>query len=132
MAKTARPIALRRSRDTLLLSEADLLHERRDLPIVAGHESIEVPGATELDAGPHLRGEVPEVRALGGVEERALEPGDHVLRSALGDGDAAPERHGQIDAALLERGHVRQRGQPLLPADGEHADLLAGDLRHDL
>src|SRR5437879_8552787 len=80
MAKTARPIALGRSRDTLLLSEADLLHERRDLAIVAGHEPIEVAGATHLDAGSHLGGEVAEVRALGSVEERALEPADH-LRS---------------------------------------------------
>src|SRR5438034_2742244 len=43
--------SLCRSRDTLLLSEADLLHERRDLAIVAGHEPIEVAGATHLDAG---------------------------------------------------------------------------------
>src|SRR3989442_14409775 len=100
MAKIVRPIALRRSRDTLLLSEADLLHERRGLPIVAGHESIEVPGATELDAGPHLRGEVPEVRALGGVEDRAPESGDHVFRRALGDDCPAPELPRQIAAAL--------------------------------
>src|SRR5437867_639219 len=109
MAKTARPIALGRSRDTLLLSEADLLHERRDLAIVAGHEPIEVAGATHLDAGSHLGGEVAEVRALGSVEERALEPADHLVRRALGDGDATPERHAQIDAALLERRHVGQR-----------------------
>src|SRR5262244_615117 len=124
MAKTARPMALRRSRDTLLLSEADLLHERRDLAIVSGHEPIEVAGAPHLDAGSHLGGEVAEVRALGGGEERALEPADHLVRRALGDGDAAPERHAEIDAALLEGGDVGQRGQSLLSADGEHADLL--------
>src|SRR5258705_12065621 len=106
MAKTARPIALCRSRDTLLLSEADLLHERRDLAIVAGHEPIEVAGATHLDAGSHLGGEVAEVRALGGVEERALEPADQRARRARADGQAAPERDSRTAAPPLQRRHV--------------------------
>src|SRR5437879_8588053 len=124
MAKTARPPALCRSRDTLLLSEADLLHERRDPAIVAGHEPIEVAGATHLDADSHLGGDVAEVRALGGVEERALEPADHLVRRALGDGDAAPERHAQIAAAILERRHVGQRGQPSLSAARDPPHLI--------
>src|SRR5437879_13807810 len=80
MGKTARPTGRCRWADKLLVVEADLVHGRRDLAIVAGHEPIEVAGATHLDAGSHLGGEVAEVRALGGVEERALEPADH-LRS---------------------------------------------------
>src|SRR2546428_10966539 len=114
MAKTARPIALRRSRDTLLLSEADLLHERRDLAIVAGHEPIEVAGATHLDAGSHLGGEGAEVRALRSVEERALQPADHRVRRSLGDGAPAPERHAQIHAALLDRPRPGHRRPPSL------------------
>src|SRR5262249_60461835 len=120
MAKIARPIALRRSRDTLLLSKADLLHEGRDLAIVAGHESIEVAGATNLHASSHLAGEIAEIGALGGGEERALEPADHLVRGAFGHRDAAPERHRQIDAALLEGGHVGGRGEPPLTGGAEH------------
>jgi hypothetical protein len=106
--------------------------QRRQVTILLRHERVEITRPADLDRGAHPRRELPELRALRRRRERAFQPRDHRVGRSLRDRDSSPERQREVDAAFLERRHVRQGAEALLAGDGEDADLLARDLRHDL